>query len=133
MVTLRHAARPRWGLPISAMAAPASGACPSARTGAASDAQPIQLENVVRRAYQRPFPLDLLEATQQELPEAARVLDLADDRFDDPFARGIDGGAGLRLQLASHPVHDRRGLRQRTARTGAGPLAMFLFSRRDIG
>src|SRR2546430_12116212 len=114
------------------MAASASNACPSSTTvpGSPSDTEAIQLENVVRRAYRRPFPLHLLESPQQELAEAARLLDLADHRFDDPFARGIDSGARLRLQLARHPIADRRRLRHRAARTGPRPLAMFLLPRR---
>jgi hypothetical protein len=35
------------------------------------------------------------EATQQELPEAANLLDLSNDRFDDRVARRIDGRVGL--------------------------------------
>ena len=70
-------------------------------------AEAIQLENVVRRAHQRPFTLHLVESAQQELPEAAGLFDLANDRFDDPFPGGIDGGPGLRVQLAGHPLDDR--------------------------
>src|SRR5215216_2844827 len=116
------------------MAMPASSTCPTAMavSGSPSDAQPIEFENVVRRADQRPFPLHLLESTQQELPEAASVLDLSDDRFHDSFARRIDRRAGLRVQLAGHPVNDRRALRQRSSRTRPWPLAMFLLPRRDV-
>src|SRR5438105_15258764 len=72
--------------------AASSSACPSSTTvpGSASDTEAIQLENVVRRAHQRPFALHLLESPQQELPEATGLLDLADHWFDDSFARGID-------------------------------------------
>src|SRR5437660_5923257 len=101
------------------MAAPASAACPSSMTvsGWPSDAEAIQLENVVRRAHQRPFTLHLLESSQQELSEATGVFDLTDHWFDDPFARGIHGRTGLRVQFARHAVNDGGGLRQGTART----------------
>ena len=42
------------------------------------------------RAHQRPFALHLLESTQQELPTAARLFDLAAHRFDGPFRPGIE-------------------------------------------
>src|SRR6516165_12559543 len=114
------------------MATPASGTCPSATTVAASDAETIQLENVVRRAHQRPFTLDLLKSAQEKLPKATRLLDLSDHRFDDGFPPGIDGSAHLAVQLAGHPVDDRRGLRQGPARTGPGAFAMFLLPCRDV-
>src|SRR5580765_8191221 len=66
--------------------------------------QPIHLQNVMRRAHQRPFSLDLRQPTQEELPEATRLLDLPKDWFDDRFARGIDCRARLRVQLARHPM-----------------------------
>src|SRR4051794_3049191 len=64
----------------------------------------IQLQNVVRRAHQRPFALNLLQPPQQELPEAAGLLDLAKHRLDDGFARRVDGGAGRPVQLAGHAI-----------------------------
>ena len=127
IVTFPPAARsPSLSL-LSAMAASVSSS-PRPRSEAAvcSDAEAIQLENVVRRAHERPFTLHLLESTQQELPEAARLLDLADHGFDDAFAGGIDGRAGLRMQLARHAVDDRGVLRKGTVRTRPRPLAMFL-------
>src|ERR1700693_486593 len=116
------------------MGVPAFAACPTSMTvsGGPSNGEPIQLENVVRRAHQRPFTLHLLESPQQELSETTGVLDLPNDRFDDPFARGIDRRASLNMQLAGHPVEDRGGLRQWAARTRPRPLAMFLLPRRDI-
>src|SRR5687767_10519575 len=81
----------------------------------ASHTEPIQLENVVRCAHERPFALHLLASPQQELPKATGLFDLSDHGFDDAFARGIDGRAGLRVQLAGHPIDDRGGLRQGTA------------------
>src|SRR5207253_9405885 len=97
-----------------------------------SQAQAIQLENIVCGAYQRPFTLHCLQSTQQELSEATRLLDLTNHRFDDPFARGIDRRASLRVQLTGHAVDDRGGLRARSARTRRWWLAMFLLPRRDV-
>src|SRR4051812_36653179 len=97
-----------------------------------SHAEAIQLENVVRRAHQRPFRLHLVEAAQEELSEAPRLLDLTKYRLDNSFARGIDRSADLRVQLARHAVDDRRGLGQPPARTWAGSLAMLLLPRRDV-
>src|SRR5687768_15201523 len=93
-------------------------------------AEAIQLQDVVRRAYQRPFRLYLCQASQQKGSEAARVLDLPDQRFDDRFAPSVDGGAGLREQLPGHAVDARGGRRRRGARTGTGTLAMSLLPRR---
>ncbi len=112
MVTLPHAARPQCLSCLRAMAA--WFARPESDSTLLSQAEPIELENVVRCANQLPFALHLLESTQQELPEATGLLDLPDHRFDDPLARGIDCRASLGVQLAGHPVDDRGGLRQRS-------------------
>src|ERR1700722_9873314 len=119
IVTFPRAARPPCLSPIAAMAARESCARSSRKRESAfrSLTEAIQLENIVRRAHQRPFPLHLLESTQQELPEAAGVLDLPNHRFDDPFAGRIDRRAGLRVQLAGHPVDDRGRLREGATRT----------------
>src|ERR1700688_3329546 len=132
ILTVPRAARPSCLSPCSARAAWVSGSSPKVESHTRSPAEAIQLENVVRRAYQRPFALYLLESPQQELPEATGLLDLANDRFDDRFARRIDRRARLGVQLAGHPVDDRRGLRQRAARTGPRPFAMSLLPRRDV-
>jgi hypothetical protein len=101
---------------------------PEERSICRSQAEAIQLENVVRRAHQRPFPLHLLESTQQELPEAAGLLDLSNHRFHDPFAGGVDRGALFGEQLAGHPIDDRGGRRQgRTRLVGSG-LRLLRFS-----
>src|SRR5712692_1509368 len=126
MVTIPRAARSQCLSRLRAMATWSSAAAEP------SEAEPIELENVVRRADQRPFTLYLLESPQQELAEATRLLDLYDHRFDDPLARGRDRRAGLRVQLAGHPIDNRGGLRHWAARTGPRTFAMFLFSRRDV-
>src|SRR5688572_18421060 len=99
---------------------------PTSASPVRSSAETIQLQNIVCRAHERPFPLHLLEPTQQELAEASRLLDLTNHRFDNRFAGGVDGCAGLRVQLAGHPVDARRVLRQGATRTGPRPLAMSL-------
>src|SRR5882672_3907393 len=143
MVTLPRAARPPCRRAMSrvtvAVATPdwLPAHATSERTALAcrSSVESIQLQNVVCRAHERPFTLHLLEPAQQELPKSPRLLDLANHGFDDRFARRVDGGAGLGVQLAGHAVDPRRGLRQRAAGTGAGSagsLAMCLLPRRDV-
>src|ERR1700730_13876696 len=132
ILTLPRAARRRYLSPSSARGRVGVRIEPEGRIAPHSPTEAIQLENVVRRADQGPFALDLLESPQQELPEATGLLDLTNHRFDDRFARGIDRRARLGVQLAGHPVDDRRGLRQRAARTGPRPFAMALLPRRDV-
>src|ERR1700730_5077052 len=132
IIAFPRTARRRYLSPASARAAWISGSSPKVESPPRSPTEAIQLENVVRRADQRPFALYLLESPQQELPEATGLLDLTNHRFDDCFALGIDRRARLGVQLAGHPVDDRRGLRQRAARTGPRPFAMALLPRRDV-
>src|SRR5439155_24324887 len=128
MVTLPRTARPRRLPRLGAMAVRAS-ARGERHSISPSQTEAIELENVVRRAHQRPFTLHLLESTQQELPETTSLLDLADHWFDDALARGIDRRAGLRVQLAGHPIDDRGALWEGATRTGPRPLAMCLLPR----
>lgn len=51
---------------------------------------PVQLEQVVRQTDQFPFGLHFLQAAQRELPEAALLFDVPDDRFDNRLARPVD-------------------------------------------
>lgn len=86
---------------------------------------PGQLEQVVARADQRPLGLDFREAAQEELAEAARPFDEAEDRFDDALAPGVERAAALGLQLPAHPVAGREGLGDPAARRrGAGGAAL---------
>ena len=48
--------------------------------------------------------LTFAKPRQQELPEAAAPLDLAEDRLDGLHAQGVTLAASLGLQLAPHPV-----------------------------
>ena len=55
-------------------------------TGASSIAgqpgpEPEQLQQVVAGADEQPFPVDLLQAPQQELPETPALLDLSEHRL----------------------------------------------------
>src|SRR5688500_12312621 len=54
------------------------GSAPTIRVHVRLSAEAIELQDVVRRAHQRPFRLHLREAPQQKGSEAARVLDLPD-------------------------------------------------------
>src|SRR5437762_3532232 len=106
MVTVPRAARPpcRRAMPWLArvMATPewrAGRAASLRRAGAfRSSIESIQLQNVVGRAHERPFTLNLLESPQQELPEAPGLLDLAKHRLDDRFARRVHSCPGLPVQ-----------------------------------
>ena len=59
----------------------------------------MQLQHIVRGAYQRPFGAHLFHAAQQELPEALRLLDLSEDRLDDGLAPRVDGSPALVISL----------------------------------
>ena len=86
----------------------------------------------MRGTDQSPFAADLIDAAQQELPEAARLFDLSKHGFDDGFATGIDGAACCGHQLAFHPVHRRVRLRYRPPRTRRRRLIVFLLPSRYI-
>ena len=69
--------------------------------------------------------LTLLEPAQQELPEAARVLDLADHRLDRLLAQAIARAPAGALELGRHLGHPRAGpdlpLAARIGAAVAGP------------
>src|SRR5437870_12382989 len=138
MVTLPRGARPLcWramSWPTSVMATPARlpASAATLRNSSAfrSSVESIQLQNVVGRTHQRPFPLYLLDPTQQELPEASRLLDLPNHRFNDRFAHRVDGPAGLRVQLPGHrstrvAVFGRGPRGQGPGRPGRSPCICF--------
>ena len=102
MVMMPPAARVCGQSPFSAMAASVFRGCSSTMAicrRRLSDTEAIQLEDVVRRAYQRPLTLDVLKSPQQELPEAPRLLNLSDHGFDDRLARRVDSRSSLRVEL----------------------------------
>src|SRR5438874_9791794 len=52
---------------------------------------PMQFEEIVTQADQRPFLLDPHESTPQELAKSAGVFDLSEHRFHDRLASCVDG------------------------------------------
>jgi len=56
----------------------------------------------VRGSDQVPFAVDLLQAPQQEAPQATSFLDLPIHRLHDRLALGIDFGSVLAPELARH-------------------------------
>ena len=65
-----------------------------------SQAEAVQLENVVRGAHQRPLGLHLRVAAQQEPTKATRLFDLSEHWFDHRFAGRVHRGPGLGVELA---------------------------------
>src|ERR1700757_1302403 len=53
-----------------------------------------QLQEVMDSADHRPFASDLVEAPQQELPEASGMFDLPEHRLNDLFAQPVAAAAG---------------------------------------
>jgi hypothetical protein len=62
-----------------------------------------QLGQVVGGADERPFGLDLGEPAQQELAEAAGVLELAEHRLDRLLAQPVARATAGTLELGGHP------------------------------
>jgi hypothetical protein len=60
--------------------------------------------------------LNLLQTTQEKLPEAARLFDLSKHWFRHRFTLGVDRRSDLGLQFPSHAVHPRRSLKDSTDR-----------------
>src|SRR3954471_20090510 len=58
-----------------------------------------QLQQVVNRAHQPPLTAHLRQTTQRKLSEAQHLLQLPEDRLDDPLPLRIHGSAFLRPQL----------------------------------
>ena len=84
-----------------------------------------ELQNVVGEAYEAPFGGNRLDAAQQELAEAARLLDLAEHRFGQLFPQPVRAGMAAGLDLLAHG-----GDAGAAAFSRAGVLGP---SRRDIG
>src|SRR4029077_2329516 len=96
-----------------------------ARAGGSGGAS--EFGEVVGDADERPFRLDLLDAAQQELSEASRLLDLTKDRLDDLLAQSVTAAPSRPLQLLPH------GLRQRPGAVSFGVGRMLGASGRKIG
>jgi hypothetical protein len=56
-------------------------------------------------ADEGPFASDLVEAPEQELPEASGLLDLAEDRLDDLLAQAVARASAGALQRRGHRAH----------------------------
>src|SRR6266852_1340962 len=82
-------------------------------------------------AEQAPFMPDVVEATQQELSEAARVLDLAEHRLDDLLAQSIPTTAAGALELARH--RRDQAAQPPLALIDRGGAAMLLPAGGDVG
>ena len=96
-------------------------------------ARPPELQDVVGGTDQRPFPADLPQAAQQELPEPTALLELAEHRLDDCFAPGLQASAPLGPQRPPHPLRHRQSSRRPAARGGGPGASVPLAIRRDEG
>lgn len=74
---------------------------------AVSPAGLCQLQQVVDRADHRPFALDLIEPSHQELSEASGRLDLPEHRLDRLLPETVATAAPSPLQAGSHRTHQR--------------------------
>ena len=63
-----------------------------------------QLEQVAAGSDQRPLAIDLIQASQQQLPEPPTLLDLAEDRLHCCHPKGVTFPTLFRQQLPPHPV-----------------------------
>src|SRR5215472_7523003 len=90
-----------------------------------------QLEQVVDGTNHRPFASDLVEPTQQKLPEPPGLLNLSEHRFDNLFAQPVATAPAGALELRRHGSL-ARSLRP-SSRTGRMLLTMAGSSRSDVG
>ena len=74
---------------------------PQARPSSWGSQRFRQLQQVVNRADQTPFALDLLKTAHQELSEATRLLDLPENRFDGLLAQPVATASSGSCQLPS--------------------------------
>ena len=77
-----------------------------------------QLEQVGRQTHQFPLAANIVQTTQAEAPEAALLLDLSEDRFDDRLAHFVNGSSSLGAQFVPHCFLDRGLVRRRPAHRG---------------
>src|ERR1700675_1173488 len=83
---------------------------------------PPELQHIVGRTDERPFPPDLAHPAQQKLAEASPLLDLPKDRLHDGLVPSIQTPTGLGPEGAPHAVRHRQARRRATAwRGGHGP------------
>jgi len=87
-----------------------------------------QLQQIGDRAHQSPLTSDVLVAAQTEAAEAASLLNLPEDWFDDHLAHLIDRASGRGAQLVSHLLMHSRA-RRRIPDGRIGWIAMFIATR----
>src|SRR5579871_43146 len=90
-----------------------------------------ELEQIVNGADHRPLGSDLVEAAQEELPEASSMFDMAEHRFDDLLSQAAAAAPAGELEFSCH-----EGLARSfgpTSRTCAMLLAMACPAGSQIG
>jgi hypothetical protein len=93
----------------------------------------VQLQQVVHRADQRPLLLHRPLTTPEELPEAAGVFDLSEDRLHNRLATRVHRPALQGPQLSRHPLTaGQPGGRSAPGRRRV-PLGVLQPARRDVG
>lgn len=75
----------------------------------------------MHKADDAPFPVDLLQATEMELPEAPAFLDLPEHRLHALFSFAVARGPFLPLELALHSLRQRRVFRNPSPRRRPAP------------
>ena len=63
----------------------------------------MNLSQVVQHGHQLPLSVDLLLASQGESLDADAVIDVTEDRFDDPKPHAVDMTAHCAIDLLFHP------------------------------
>ena len=102
-------------------------------TGINCKTEPEQLEQVVAGEDQRPLALDLLQTPQQELPETAALLDLAEYRLHRCHPQHVALPAPFRPQLTPHPIPGGQMTGYASSRRGRNHSAVAGLLRRDEG
>src|SRR5258706_14408263 len=63
---------------------------------------PGKLEKIVCGADHRPLAANLVEAAEEELPEASGVFDLTEHRLDDLFSEAVSAGGARAAEIQGH-------------------------------
>ena len=82
-----------------------------------------QLQQVVNRADQTPFALDLLKTSHEELSEATRLFDLPKHRFDGLLAQPVATASSGSRQGGAHRGDPFTAARTVTGRRGCAVAA----------
>src|SRR5713226_7618479 len=89
-----------------------------------------ELQEVVRRAYQRPLDGNLADPSQQELAKSSPLLDLTEHRLDRLLPQPVATAAPAPPQLLPHRIHPSAQLD--LSRSGRCSLPVFLTARGDV-